>query len=127
MNSKFIFFSIAMLSLAACSKTPLGFGKAGPDEFLITSYPPLTVPKTLILQAPKGADETTKNNLKALANKTLFGIPLKAARGISESEKILLKKMGANKADPNIRKHIAEDRGLAVFSTSITKQIISTK
>lgn len=127
MNSKFIFFSIALLSLAACSQTPLGFGKAGPNEFLITTYPPLTVPKILALRAPSPADKITQSDPKALANRVLFGIPLRDTRRISASEKILLQKIGTDKADPNIRKHIAEDRGLAVFSRPLIKRIISAK
>lgn len=107
---------IALLfALAACTNSPVGFGKAGPNEFLIITYPPLTVPPNISMRAPQDPKVAAELKTSLRANKILFGVPKKYARSLSGAERALLKKIGTDKALPNIRRLIAEDRGLAAF------------
>ena len=108
--------ALLLVSLAACADTPYGFGKAGPNEFLIITYPPLTVPPNITLRPPRNAEALEQAKTSTRASALLFGLPRAAARNLSAGERALLQKMATAKADPNIRKLIADDRGLATIN-----------
>ena len=115
---------IVMVSsfFSACSNSRLGFGKSPPNEFLILTYPPLTIPPNISLRAPthqKAQNRTVKN--------LLFGVSPQIEKTLSSGERALLKRLGTSQAQPNIRKLIATDRGLAVYPQALMRKILSNK
>ena len=103
--------------LVSCADSPVGLGRAGVNEFLITSYPPLTTPPNLVLRPPSNAEAIEQAKSSTQAKQLLFGLPVKVANKLSAAEKNFLQKIGTDKADPDIRKHLAEDRGLAILDS----------
>ncbi len=117
-------FLPTFLLLTACADQGLGFGKSPPNEFLILTYPPLTVPPNIALRAPLQAGETAPTSPTALAEQVLYGQNTSSHSKMSAGEKALAQRMNLDKALPNIRALIAEDRGVALYPRNLIKKII---
>ena len=124
MNKKTLMMIAMMAVLVACADSPLGFGKSPPNEFLILTYPPLTVPPNIALRAPADPQITQETSPDARARRLIYGLPPKIRRNLSASEKAFLKRLGVDRAQIDIRAIIAKDRGLALYPEAITKKIM---
>ena len=110
--------------LSACADQGLGFGKSPPNEFLILTYPPLTVPPNIALRAPSNPGDAAQISTTTLAERSVYGRNIKSTRRMSAGEKALAQKIGIDKALPNIRELIAADSGLGLYPREIIKKII---
>ena len=124
MRKKLTVCSLVFCLLAACADQGLGFGKSPPNEFLILTYPPLTVPPNISLRAPLGAGEVAPTSPAQRAAQTLYGQSAKPRRAMSAGEKELAQLLSLDKALPNIRKLIANERGVALYPPSLIKKIV---
>jgi hypothetical protein len=131
---KTIFLAIPILAmLTACSgndvRSTLGLEYEEPDEFVVLSRPPLSVPPEFNLRPPKPGQEPKSGNPQAAARKALLGsepkpatldeveqpavdtavTPVLSSDATSNGESLLLQKTGAAKADPDIRKKLGVD------------------
>ena len=97
------------------TRKTLGLGKRQPDEFQVLRKAPLVVPPNFTLRPPDPGAKTNEGNLaKDQAREALFG-PTKDLTTIAGSagEYALLKGIGVQGSDPNIRKKLSNDRQLA--------------
>ena len=104
--NKFAFSLFTLVMLSACSgdvKGELGLRRQGPDEFAVEKRPKLEVPPQFKLRPPNpGEQPLNVEDPKDLARKSLIDAPI-VTGAKSESEENLLGKLGAEKANPNIR------------------------
>ena len=129
---------LSLLALAACTgnevQETLGIDRRAPDEFVVYSRPPLSVPPEFDLKPPRPGEEGPATaSTEAQARATLLGTTAppatldEAAAGVdgsvttavepvltndapSGAQSSLLSKAGANAADPAIREKLAADR-----------------
>jgi hypothetical protein len=122
MQNKFVIIVLTSIILSSCSgdvKKTLGINKRGPDEFTVVSHPPLNVPPEFNLRPPSEFDNGHSNNQSASeeARGKIIGVVDKNNDNIfgsnSElkptSDKNFLNKIGAEKANKNIRTQIKQD------------------
>jgi hypothetical protein len=131
-------FAVCALALSACSgntvKDTLGLNKASPDEYRVVSRPPLSVPPQFNLRPPGSAPESPTAMAPAdkQAKSLLTGVPANGSFTLPPSgdavtapvpasskavvnspESQFLKNAGADKANPNIRTTLEEDKATA--------------
>ena len=112
------------MALTACSgnvKKTLGLGKQAPDEFKVVSNQPLSVPPDFRLIKPvPGAKRPQSQELDKQAEAALFKASNPASSDAvstniidsnkSKGEEVLLSNAGVQKANPNIRDLLKEER-----------------
>lgn len=89
--------------MAACGDTKLLGDRAIPDEMMVVEGPPLSLPPNFNLRPPRKGEAAPVLDGGNTAQKILTGTPAAAADGTAETPEWLLKKAGAEKADPAIR------------------------
>lgn len=110
----------AAMTLSACgsgTKEMLGLTKKAPDEFAVVPRAPLSMPPNFNLRPPQPGEPRPQEEAPSVAaRKELFGSQAGAgvasgsgALGEDEGETLLLARVGADKADPNIRRVIEEE------------------
>jgi len=107
--------------LGGCSDTrkALGFDKVTPDEFRIVSRAPLSLPPDYALRPPQpGAARPQEQSIPQRAMAVVTGNPAaeRANADASVGENALLAKVGADRANPNIREII--DRESTVLANA---------
>ncbi len=98
--------STGLIALSGCSgvRNSLGLDKDSPDEFAVITRAPLEMPPSLSLPAPQpGEPRPQEASVAAKAQEAVFGIEKQHSTGNSGAESSLLRKAGADQADPNIR------------------------
>jgi hypothetical protein len=120
--------ALALLALSACQdvKKELGVGRNSPDEFMVVKRAPLTLPPDYDLRPPaQGSTPPAADASNQV--KTLMGAQdadaANAPKGTAEQE--ILQKMGADKANPDIRTVISQENGyLAVKNQALVDKLI---
>lgn len=109
-KSLLVALSIAALALSGCQKTKKVFGmtKNPPNEFTVMQRAPLEVPPDYNLRPPqpgvKRPQEAARKKADVKAREAVLSKKRSLTRAsVSKSESHLLTKVGANKADQNIR------------------------
>lgn len=129
---------LAGLSLSACGdvKQKLGFNREAPDEFTVLQRAPLSVPPDFALRPPQpGAVRPQEGSEKDRARDTLLGRTAKNPRvyareleansSLSQGEKTVLTRAGANEAETNIRDTVdRETSTLAKENQSFTDYLV---
>lgn len=123
---RFLLFLPAILLVSACQsgdvRETLGISAAAPDEFVVVSRPPLSVPPEFDLKPPvPGAPETRAIPADIQAKQAVFGSsrteqnPETAVDSIeaenlpSSGEATFFSKLKLDEADPAIRSKLGED------------------
>jgi len=128
----------ALAGLSACDnvKQQLGFNREAPDEFTVLSRAPLSIPPDFALRPPQpGAARPQEGTDQDRAKQTLLGRSAKnpkvyarelaADSSLSQGEKTVLMKAGANEADPGIRDTVdRETSTLAKEKASFTDYLV---
>ena len=114
--SKTILVISCLASLSSCKsgdfRENLGLKKTAPDEFMVLSRPPLSMPPEFVLRAPSSENQVgiRDSNVKRKAKNSVYsGSEAKARKSGSLGELNLLKKTNANKVPINIRETIAKE------------------
>jgi hypothetical protein len=129
---------LAGLSLSACGdvKQKLGFNREAPDEFTVLQRAPLSVPPDFALRPPEpGAVRPQEGSEKDRARDALLGRTAKNPRvyareleansSLSQGEKTVLTRAGANEAESNIRDTVdRETSTLAKEMQSFTDYLV---
>lgn len=129
---------LAGLSLSACGevKQKLGFTREAPDEFTVLQRAPLSVPPDFALRPPEpGAVRPQEGSEKDRARDALLGRTAKNPRvyareleansSLSQGEKTVLTRAGANEAEANIRDTVdRETSTLAKEMQSFTDYLV---
>jgi hypothetical protein len=131
-NKKTVIILSCLLALGACSsvKKELGVGRNSPDEFMVVKRAPLSLPPDYSLRPPSDSDVAPASEASNQAKTLLMG---EGAEGettaaATGSEGALLQKMGAAKADPNIRSEINRENGyMAVENQKLVDKLIFWK
>jgi hypothetical protein len=125
---------VCLLALAACSSgdvaDTLGLNKEAPDEFVVVSRPPLSLPPDFELSPPRpGAEGPNAINTQNEARKLLLGTdtpaasldelqvptgdtavtPVLTSDAPTAASASFLKSIGADAASPDIRLQLGED------------------
>lgn len=117
---------IALSLLAGCTsvKKELGVGRNSPDEFMVVKRAPLTLPPDYTLRPPAEGNLAPAATSAGLAKSTLMGVPA-ATPEKGSAETSLLRKMGTETADPEIRAKVERDNGyLALKNKSLGDKLI---
>jgi len=109
--NKLLLISCAVVGLSACSneaKENLGLVNVAPDEFSVVTRAPLSVPPDYTLRPPRpGTTRPMEISTKDQARQTIFGVSdvtdSGAVKTDTQSAGGFLDKVGASKADKNIR------------------------
>ena len=136
-RARFIAPALLLALLAGCSgndvKDTLGMNRVAPDEFKVVSRPPLTVPPQFSLVPPDTGSEGPGQQQAAdqakeavMGSSTAAPEPIPAAKpgksksqaaasgprgtGSAQADSAFMQRFGADKADPNVRKELTEDR-----------------
>ncbi len=124
---------VAALSLTGCSEArrALGYDKSPPDEFAVMSRAPLAQPPDFTLRPPlPGATRPQEGTVRDQAKSVLVpgraaGLSLGGASSRSQGEQTILTKVGADQADPNIRRKVDEETtALIEADNSFTDKIL---
>ena len=112
-NKLLLMVPVLAVVLSACSslKNELGMGRNSPDEFMVVKRAPLTLPPEYTLRPPVALDKTkVDEGTIGKAREALMG---KTKNSVTKgtAEITLLSKVGAETANPDIRKMIDEDNG----------------
>jgi hypothetical protein len=120
---------LCVVSLAACQnvKKELGVGRNSPDEFTVVKRAPLTLPPDYELRAPAEGTLAPPSAAVEQARSALMGETTGELSGKSgDADDVLLQKMGATGADPNIRSVIAEENGyLALENKTVADKLLN--
>lgn len=129
------FLPLLLPGLAACSggdvRDTLGLSRRAPDEFVVYSRPPLSVPPEFDLRPPRpGAENPNHVSSEETARETLLGtktplssledledapasdtavVPVIESEAPSNAQAKFLGKLGVDDADPEIRKQLSQD------------------
>lgn len=121
MNHKYALAGVAtLLALSACDsdvKQSLGIKKKGPDAFTVVAHPPLEMPPEFALRpprpgAPRPQEESQEDRAarlilepeqSAAAVEGVSASALPAATAPSATDSLLLRRAGAENANPAIR------------------------
>ena len=108
MKKLFVIFSCSAL-LAGCGQLISGGGM--PDEMAVVSGPPLTLPPNFELRPPSEqqanrAEALSKEDSSASAQATLMGQTAHKNKAPKNKADWLLKKAGADQANPDIRQKL---------------------
>lgn len=125
--------TLTALPLVACQnvKQELGVGRNSPDEFMVVKRAPLTLPPDYSLRAP-GAAEQPRTQTAETARNAVFGstatATAKSTATTDSSDAAFLDKLGAGKAQPNIRNVIDEENGyIALQNKTVGEKLIFWK
>jgi len=100
----------ATVSGCGTASRTLGLKSGAPDEFRVVAKAPLVVPPDYSLRPPApGEPRPQELQPESAARVALFG--QSAAAGLSEGERLLIEKAGAEKADPLVRYVIDDEFG----------------
>jgi hypothetical protein len=111
----------AVLALGACGsvRDAVGIDQEPPDEFKVTVRAPLSMPADFGLKAPtpgsnaareEGLRDRTRQIVLDAAGKPKAKVSESTEiRGITSSEAALLRKLGADEVDPNIRQVVERE------------------
>ena len=118
----------AVLALSACTsvKKEMGVGRNSPDEFLVVKRAPLTLPPDYGLRPPVNPNDAPPASAAAAASaeEIILGKSTDEA-SIGSPEKELLRKIGADAANPDIRKQIDEDNGyISLQNKTVAEKLI---
>lgn len=113
----------ATVALTGCESAKKAFGgkKSAPDEFVVFSRPPLSQPPDFSLRPPTpGVARPQSTSTTDEARDALLGTNNSAQRraastasaGSTPGLQALIKKAGAEQADPNIRRKINEETSI---------------
>jgi len=119
------------LALSACQdvKRTLGYEKQPPDEFQVLSRAPLSMPPDFTLRPPQpGAIRPQEGTTRDQARNVLLGqrgsTPI-ATQGRTQGDLVLLKRIGADSIQPDIRVLVnKENQALADADKSFTDRLI---
>lgn len=112
-KASFIILFIVLI-MSGCSgggiRKTLGVDKKAPDEFMVLSRPPLSVPPEFNLDPPSDGD--TKSRSTSLeAKEAIFSTSnTNTPKSESTGESIILNKAGADSTDQNIRDLLKKDK-----------------
>jgi hypothetical protein len=123
---------LAATLLSGCTdaRKALGFEKAPPDEFQVVERAPLAMPPDFSLRPPSpGAVRPQEGNVRDQARQALVGSPrpstVISGQGRSTGDVTLLKKAGADMAQPGIRTLVnKETQSIADESKSFTDKVV---
>ena len=94
-------------ALNACSsaKDTLGLTRKAPDEFAVVKRAPLAMPPSFDLPPPRpGAARPQEQATNVQAREAVFGEQTDENISSGDGESLLLQEIGADQADPNIRR-----------------------
>ena len=104
---------LCTLLMMGCSnmRNELGLGRYSPDEFAVVKRAPLTLPPDYNLRPPSedGVNQTARTASEE-ARTAVFGGQNNRQASV-EGNEVLLSKMGAKQADPNIRRTLDREGG----------------
>ena len=106
------------LTLAACEglKDTLGWNKQSPDEFVVVTRAPLTLPPDFTLRPPApGAHRPQRKTVQEQAKATLYSAkpqPPVVVAAPSKGEQALVKRANAAKVRPGVRLILEEEKAL---------------
>ena len=125
------FAAVATLALSGCTdaRRALGYEKAPPDEFQVVERAPLQQPPDFSLRPPApGAVRPQEGNPRDQARAALAGRPSAtpiSTQGRSQGDVVLLKKAGAEQAQPDIRMLVnKETQSMADADKSFTDKVV---
>ena len=106
-----------LLFLAACGgdvKGDLGLRKEGPDEFAVERKPKLEVPPSFKLRAPNPGEaplntENTSDTARSALLNSAEQTSTDPTTEKSEAESLLLNKLGAAEANPDIKEQLKQE------------------
>jgi hypothetical protein len=113
-----IFFFAALLALSACEgadvKETLGLERNPPDEFVVVSRPPLSVPPEFKLRPPAPGELAPQESTRAKAEELLRAnpsatLPVESEPLAATNDAVFLERAGTNVAEPNIRQKLGVD------------------
>lgn len=125
--------SFAATALAGCGdmRRTLGWERTPPDEFAVVARAPLSLPPDYSLRPPQpGAPRPQEGSTRDQARDSLMGNrygqrSMIDSMGRSPGEMALLKKSGADQAQPNIRQTVnQETTALAEADKSFTDRML---
>ncbi|MFH1158161.1 MAG: DUF3035 domain-containing protein [Pseudomonadota bacterium] len=126
-NKLLLIAPILAVALSACAsvKSELGVGRNSPDEFMVVKRAPLTLPPEYTLRPPVAPDKTRTNEEAAgKARDALMG-KTKGSVTKGAAETAMLDKVGAETANPDIRRMIDEDNGyISIESRTVADKLI---
>src|SRR5215472_170318 len=112
-------FGLGLVALSACDtlRNEAGITKQSPDEFAVSTKPPLIIPPDFNLRPPSpGAAPLNQTDPTASAEVAMFNTedPATVAQQMegnySPAEKMLLAHAGVQNADPTIRAELQSDQ-----------------
>ena len=113
MKKKTVLCLASVLVLSACAgggedvKEKLGLKSPPPDEFSVVTRAPLAVPPDYTLRPPRpGEGRPNELTVREQAKKTVFGKSDVVSESAPQQDGSFLGKLGATKADPNVRSSI---------------------
>lgn len=113
------------LLLSACGGGGGLFNRGAPDEFAISRQAPLVVPPDYNLTPPKpGAPRPLATDSQQQALEALFGAEQRVPPP-SSSERTLLERSGADRADPTARSTVGDLDTTVVNKGAFTRDILS--
>lgn len=123
---------VVTLALSGCTdaRRALGYEKAPPDEFQVVERAPLAMPPDFSLRPPApGSTRPQEANTRDQARQALTGNPrigtVITGQGRSTGDVTLLKKAGAEQAQPDIRVLVnKETQSLAEADKSFTDKLV---
>lgn len=123
--------AVTLLSGCTDARRALGFEKAPPDEFQVVERAPLAIPPDFSLRPPSpGAVRPQEGNTRDQARQALIGTPRGpltpiSGQGRSTGDVTLLKKAGADMAQPGIRVLVnKETQSIAAENQSFTDKVV---
>ncbi len=106
------------LLLAACSggevRRSIGLDQEAPDEFMVLSRPPLSVPPDFNLRPPGEGEEQDGTDIIGEAREAVFKSPQSGAMTNDSATRELLKNAGADKADSAIRQTLIKEHNARI-------------
>lgn len=117
----------ALISGCSSLNKSFGIGKFPPDEFAIVTKAPLVIPPDFSLRPPApGQQRPQELNARERAQAALYGSPeLSADTEMTDAERVLAIKAGAQRANPDIKALLNTETGnIANKSDSFTDLIM---
>ncbi|MCB2082239.1 MAG: DUF3035 domain-containing protein, partial [Rickettsiales bacterium] len=108
-----VFSILCVLTLSACSgnqvRRNLGLAREAPDEFMVLARPPLSIPPDFDLRPPteKGDADIVSGKVGQSRNIVFRGTNNNSS--LTTTDQMLLRKAGADQADPHIRNLLRAD------------------
>ena len=120
--------------LGACSTSDetfrqrIGIDQTPPDEFLVVSKAPLTMPPNMSLRPPApGAPPTNQADPREAARSSVTGTTSRPTATGSSGEQAILARAGASPSDSQVRADLLREQGIEVKEQSIADRIIRAR